>query len=237
MTEVKAAYMAGLHDLRGNFRATQNANARFDLYRRGALRHPKGTYYLAHADGAPFFWAACTAWNGALKSTNDEWDRYLSDRVRNGYSVIQLVTTQWRGQDVDENGDAAFEGAGRIRINAQFFQRLDRKMDRINEHGLLAAPALLWALQQSSNRGSAPAISSPIRKLSCSRATWSPGTVRITSSGCSAATARYNDEYEQRWKSIGRGVFGTNDYQGVVATHSQGKSWIGRDTRASDGWR
>src|SRR5688572_5498639 len=34
VTEVKAADTAGLHDLRGNFRATQNANAKFDLYRR-----------------------------------------------------------------------------------------------------------------------------------------------------------------------------------------------------------
>ena len=229
VTEVKAVDTAGLHDLRGNFRATQNGNAKFDLYRRGALRHPKGTYYLAHADGTPFFWAACTAWNGALKSTNDEWDRYLSDRVRNGYSVIQIVTTQWRGQDVDENGDAAFEGAGRIRINARFFQRLDRKMDRINEHGLLAAPVLLWALQQSSNRELSPGYFLPdpeaillarymVARYGAHHVLWLLG-----------GDGKYNNEYEQRWKSIGRGVFGTNDYQGVVATHSQGKSWIGRE--------
>lgn len=31
-----------------------------------------------------------------------------------------------------------------------FFQRLDRKVDRINEHGLVAAPVLLWALPTGS---------------------------------------------------------------------------------------
>jgi len=115
VTEVKVADMVTLHDLRGTFRATQTANAKFDLYRRGALRHPKGTYYLAHADGTPFFWAACTAWNGALKSTNDEWDRYLSDRVRNGYSVIQLAGCSCRGSS------AAFD---LDRWNSTYFNRL-----------------------------------------------------------------------------------------------------------------
>lgn len=229
VTEVKAADPAGLHDVRGTFRAAPNANAKLDLYRRGALRHPPGTYYLAHADGTPFLWAACTAWNGALKSTNDEWERYLEDRVRNGYSVIQLVATQWRGQDVDENGDAAFEGVGRIRINPRFFQRLDRKIDRVNQHGLLAAPVLLWALQQSSNRELSPGYYLPdpeaillarymVARFGAHHVVWLLG-----------GDGKYNNEYEQRWKNIGRGVFGTKDYQGVVATHSQGKSWIGRE--------
>ena len=229
VTEVKAAEPAGLHDVRGTFRASPNAGSKFDLYRRGAIRHPKGAYHLAHADGTPFFWAACTAWNGALKSTSDEWDRYLSDRVRNGYTVVQLVTTQWRGQDLDENGDAAFEGAGRIRINPRFFQRLDRKMDRVNAHGLLAAPVLLWALQQSSNRELSPGYYLPepeaillarymVARYGAHHVLWLLG-----------GDGRYNYEYEQRWKNIGRGVFGTSDHQGVVALHSQGKSWIGRE--------
>jgi hypothetical protein len=33
---------------------------------------------------------------------------------------------------------------------------------------------------------------------------------------------KYVEEYEQRWKTIGRGVFGRGDYQGLVAQHPKG---------------
>jgi Protein of unknown function (DUF4038)/Domain of unknown function (DUF5060) len=235
VTEVKAADAAGLQDVRGTFRAVTDRTTKLDIHRRGAIRHPEGSYHLAHADGTPFFWAACTAWNGALKSTDDEWERYLSDRVRNGYSVIQLVATQWRGQDLDEKGDVAFEGTGRIRIHPAFFQRLDRKMDRINAHGLIAAPVLLWALQQSTNRELSPGDYLPepeaillarymVARYGAHHVVWLLG-----------GDGRYNNEYEQRWKNIGRGVFGSADFQGVVALHSMGKSWIGREY-AGESW-
>ena len=37
---------------------------------------------------------------------------------------------------------------------------------------------------------------------------------------------RYIEQYEQRWKTIGRAVF-DNETPGVVAQHPQGRSWIG----------
>jgi hypothetical protein len=38
---------------------------------------------------------------------------------------------------------------------------------------------------------------------------------------------KYTDEFEQRWRTIGRGVFG-EEHPGLVTTHPQGSSWIGR---------
>ncbi len=108
-----------------------------DIHTKGGVIRPKGCWYLAHADGTPFFWTACTAWNGALKSTEEEWTTYLQHRAEHGYNVIQFVTTQWRGCDKDAEGQVAFEGCGRIRVNPDFYQRLDRKVDLINEHGLV----------------------------------------------------------------------------------------------------
>jgi hypothetical protein len=37
---------------------------------------------------------------------------------------------------------------------------------------------------------------------------------------------QYTDPYEQRWKTIGRAVFG-EEHPGIVAQHPQGSSWIG----------
>ena len=94
--------------------------------------------YLTHADGTPFFWLACTAWNGALRLTDTEWDQYLRQRVENNYTAVQFVTTQWRGCEKSSEGLVAFEGCGRIRVNPDFFKLIDRKIDRVNEFGLVA---------------------------------------------------------------------------------------------------
>lgn len=49
-----------LPSVRGKFECSQN-ESELDIYHRGNLIQPKGTYHLSHADGTPFFWAACKA--------------------------------------------------------------------------------------------------------------------------------------------------------------------------------
>ena len=154
-TSCSDAQNKGLHGVKGSFECVAN-DSKLDIYTKGGIVRPKGCYYLTHADGTPFFFTACTAWNGALKSTEDEWLGYLTHRAEHGYNVIQFVTTQWRGCDKDAEGQVAFEGSGRIRINPDFYKRLDHKVDQINEHGLVAAPVLLWALPVAEGRELSP---------------------------------------------------------------------------------
>ena len=90
-----------------------------------------------------------------MKSDEAAWDVYLADRKRKGFSVIQFVATQWLGAATDAEGRQAYTELDRIRIEPLFFQRLDRRIDRINEFGLIAAPVLAWA------------------------ATWSPGGIQL----------------------------------------------------------
>jgi hypothetical protein len=223
----------GLHGVEGSFECVAN-DSDFDIYAKGTIVRPKGCYYLTHADGTPFFFTACTAWNGALKSTEDAWTQYLSHRFAHGYNVIQFVTTQWRGGDKDAEGQVAFEGCGRIRINPAFYQRLDRKVDQINEHGLVAAPVLLWTLQWGAGRELSPGYYLPddaaillarymVARYGGHQVIWILG-----------GDGRYVDEYEQRWKNIGRGVFG-DEHPGVVAQHPHGRSWIG-NAYADEDW-
>ncbi len=121
---------AGLHRQKGGFTCTAPVS-KLPLYTRGTLVHPKGTYYLAYADGTPFFWTACTAWNGALKSTDDEWKTYLQDRAAKGFNVIHLITTQWRGAAANRLGQVAFEGSSRIRLNPDFSSTWTPKLTRL----------------------------------------------------------------------------------------------------------
>jgi hypothetical protein len=217
---------SGLHGRTGSFRC-EATHSELDIYRRGQIAHPVGTYHLAHADGTPFFWTGCTAWNGALLSTDQEWDKYLSQRAETGYNVIQFVTTQWRGCEADINGQVAFTGSGRIDINPEFFRRLDKKIDDINAHGLVAAPVVLWALPFGQGRHLSPGYYLPqeeaillaryiVARFGANHVVWVLG-----------GDGRYVDEYEQRWKEIGRGVFGAGEHQGLVSQHPHGRSWIG----------
>ncbi|KAA5541590.1 apiosidase-like domain-containing protein [Adhaeribacter rhizoryzae] len=223
----------GLKGVKGSFNCTSN-KSKLAIYQHGEIIHPKGTYHLTHANGTPFFWTGCTAWNGTLKSTETEWDTYLTHRAQNGYNVIQFVTTQWRGGDKNSLGQVAFEGSGKIKINPAFFQHLDGKIDKINEHGLVAAPVLLWALGAAQGRELSPGYYLPeeeaillarymVARYSGNQVIWVLG-----------GDGKYTDENEQRWKNIGRTVF-KDEHPGLVALHPGGGSWIG-EAYAHENW-
>ena len=215
----------GLNSQKGSFQCKISPDQE-DIFKHGPIIIPKGTYHLSYSDGTPFFYLACTAWNGALKSSDEEWDQYLQQRVKNSYTAIQLVTTQWRGCDKSSEGLVAFEGSGRIRINPDFFRLIDKKIDKVNEFGLVAVPVILWTLQNGSGRELSPGYYLPddqaillakyiVARYGGNHVIWSLGGDGI-----------YTGTYEQRWKTIGRAVF-DGKTQGIVAQHPCGRSWIG----------
>jgi hypothetical protein len=223
---------SGLNGQKGTF-ICKKGDEKFDIFRHGPIINPRGTYYLTHSDGTPFFWLACTAWNGALKSTAEEWDHYLQQRVSNEYSAIQLVTTQWRGCDKSSEGRVAFTGSGRISIDPEFFKLIDKRIDRVNESGLVAAPVILWTLQSGSGRELSPGYYLPddqavllakyiVARYGGNHVVWLLG-----------GDGNYTGTYEQRWKTIGRAVFDGKS-QGLVAQHPQGRSWIGEIYKDED---
>ncbi|HUU15424.1 MAG TPA: DUF5060 domain-containing protein, partial [Terriglobia bacterium] len=80
----------GLDNQSGEFTCAPYAGDN-PLYRRGAIRVSDDHRYLVHADGTPFLWLSDTAWNGALKSDAESWERYLEDRGGKGFTAIQFV--------------------------------------------------------------------------------------------------------------------------------------------------
>ncbi|WKN42959.1 apiosidase-like domain-containing protein [Tunicatimonas pelagia] len=223
----------GLHAQQGSFICEAN-DSDLALYQRGTLIQPKGTYHLAYHDGTPFLWIGCTAWNGGLKSTEEEWDTYLEHRVDHHYNVIQLVTTQWRGGDQNSEGQTAYEYSDELRVNPEFYQHMDGKIDRVNEYGLIAAPVLLWALPSVTGRYLSPGYSLPLEEaviLAKYQVARYGGNQVVWMLG---GDGRYAREYEQRWLEIGRRVFADNP-PGLVAQHPHGRLWIG-DNHAAEDW-
>lgn len=223
----------GLHGVTGSFTCSENTSE-LDLYKHGPLSVDKGSYSLKHKDGTPFFWLGCTAWNGGLKSTPEEWEHYLEQRARLGYNVIQLVGTQWRGCDQNSKGQVAFTGSGHITLNPAFFQHFDEKMDRINAHGHVAGLVLLWALPLGAGMELSPGYYLPDReaimlarymvaRYGAHHVTWMLG-----------GDGKYWDELEDRWKYIGQEVF-RDKSQGISTTHPMGGKWIG-DVYGDEDW-
>lgn len=224
---------SGLHSRTGMFESLPNHSLEA-IAQKGALRHEQGKYYLSHANGTPFFWLACTAWNGALKSSNEEWEYYLNQRKANNYNVIQLVTTEWRGCDKNAEGLTAIDGAGYIHIHPDFFKRIDRKIDEVNAKGLVASPVILWALPFGEGRELSPGYTLPLEEAVLLAkyivARYQGNHVVWTLGG----DGKYYDDQEIKWKEIGRRVFSSIDHA-PVTLHPHGSSWIG-ELFAPENW-
>ncbi|MEY2411225.1 MAG: hypothetical protein QOF48_3895 [Verrucomicrobiota bacterium] len=216
---------AGLHGQAGSFTATAPSGTS-RLAQHGPIRvSPDGRYFV-HQDGTPFFWLGDTAWNGPLLSTATEWDKYIKERTRQKFSVVQFVATQFRAApDGDINKQKAYGGLEKITINPAFFQRLDEKVDALNKAGLVAAPVLLWAINGGGNPKVNPGNSLPddqailLARYMVGR--WSGNAVAYLLAG----DADYRGERSAKWKKIGRAVFGDITH-GPVSLHPGGMQWV-----------
>jgi len=230
-TECSDTANPSLHALTGAFRCVPpTGSTRFETH--GPVRVSDDRRYLAHADGAPFFWLADTAWNGPLLSTEGEWDHYLRERAGQRYTAVQWVATQWRtSPEGDRNGDKAYEGSGRITVNPDFFRRLDAKLDAINRAGMVGAPVMLWensvnSAHPESNPGHVLPEDQAILLGRYMAARWGANAVLWILMG----DWRYEPENAERWRRIGRGIFGSRSHA-PVATHVRSRVFLAEEFR------
>ncbi|RMH65228.1 MAG: DUF4038 domain-containing protein [Bacteroidetes bacterium] len=207
----------------GTFEAMPAPDAANPFLRHGAVRVSDTGTHFVHADGTPFFWLGDTAWNGALLASEADWQAYLQHRRAQGFTGIQFVATPWRTAYTDAAGQVAYTtGADGLTINPAFFQRLDRYVDAVNEAGLLAAPVLLWALGD-------PAAMPVPGKLPEAQAITLARYLVARYGGHHvfwflAGDENYSGERAERWRRIGRGVFGEG-HPAPVTLHPQGMQW------------
>jgi hypothetical protein len=214
----------GLHSQAGSFVCIPaRGNNRFALH--GSVRVSPDRHYLMHEDGTPFFWLGDTAWNGPLLSRPEDWILYLRERQRQEFTAVQWVATQWRASpDGNRLKEKAFTGEQRIAINPAFFQRLDEKIMDLNLSGFLSAPVMLWAIGGGSNPKLNPGFSLPedqaILLARYMVARWGASQVIWILAG----DGDYRGEKAERWKRIGRAVFGESQHAPVML-HPGGMHW------------
>ncbi|HWX21152.1 MAG TPA: DUF4038 domain-containing protein, partial [Candidatus Binatia bacterium] len=179
------------------------------FHQHGPVRVARDHRHLEHADGTPFFWLADTTWNGARASDPKNWDLYAQVRLSQKFSVVQWAVAP--GEDVKRQ--SALTGfAERIGINPDFFKRLDEKIDRLSQAGLLNAIVPLAELASQKEPGLALADDQAILLTRYVVARWGADPVvwLLAFDGDS------NGKKASRWKAIGQAVFGMAPHAPVV---------------------
>jgi hypothetical protein len=187
----------------------------------GRIRVAKSGTHLEHTDGTPFFFLADTCWTGPALSSEKDWDKYLADRVKKGFTAIQFnMASPWRTAPTDAEGNISYViSDGKLSLNEAFYKRLDARLKAVNDAGLLAVPVLCWAHKKGD-------------------AGVDLGEEHLTAL-CQAEAARYKDAHVMwilagdnpcgkddaaKWKRIGRAVFGDKP-EVPVTTHPTGENW------------
>jgi len=102
---------------------------------------------LVREDGVPFFYLADTAWAIFHKTRRDEAERYLDDRRRKGFDVIQASITAagfWPGLGPNAMGDIPFRDRDPRRPNEAFFAYVDTVIAAAAARGLYVALLPTW---------------------------------------------------------------------------------------------
>lgn len=172
---------------------------------------PKGPF-LAHQDGTPFFFLSDTAWNGAILSTEEDWQAYLDDRAAKRFTAIQFIThASWTAALTNLEGLTAFTSARKPAINPDFFNRIDRRIEMINARGLLAVPVLAWAANFGHsarlNVGHTQSADTLIELLRYQINRFARHHVMWVLAG----DGNYNCLRARKWKRVGRALFDRNN--------------------------
>lgn len=187
-------------------------------------------YHLLDETGKPFFWLADTAWNLWCKGTEDQWDEYLSVRKAQGFNTIQFVAGWWRGSTQPIHGRPFDLKDGELVYDEAAWQSLDLLFEKIRDHGLIASPIMLWTLTDI-DPGQVLSEEQCIAVAKKQFDRWNgPGVVWLL-----GGDGNYEaPEIEERWKRIGRAVFGDAS-ESVATLHPCGVSWVG-DAFGSEPW-
>jgi hypothetical protein len=224
----------GLHEVRGSFQCIA-PTGRTVFKRHGPVQVSRDRRHLVHEDGTPFFWLADTAWNGVLRSTEEEWEYYIQQRKRQKFTGVKWVATQWRAApDGDREGRLAYRGREAIAVDPVFFQRMDARMEALNRAGLLNVPVLLWAIGSGSRPEVNPGHSLPEEQaILLARymvARWGANDVVWILPG----DGDYRGARAERWRVIGSAVFG-DEPRAPVSLHPGGMHWV-FDEFAEESW-
>ena len=205
----------------GEFTCTA-ALTRHALDRRGPIRVARDHRHFEHADRTPFLWLGDVAWNAARLSELDSWQLYSAVRASQKFTASHFVIAP--GKDL--RGETAVSGNEIISLNLNFFRRLDEKIEALNDAGLVAA---IVPLQELANTESELPEKQAALLLRYAVARWGANKV----AWILAVEGDTLGKKVDRWKRIGREVFGNIAHAPVILTPGE-THWLLDEFRDED---
>ena len=125
---------------------------------RGRLKVSANGHYLQYEDGTPFFYLGDTAWELIHRLNREQVDRYLENRARKGFTVVQtVILAQIGGLTVpNANGDLPLTDGDPTKPNEPYFRHVDYVVNKAESLGifvgLLPTWGSYWNLTPAANR-------------------------------------------------------------------------------------
>lgn len=119
--------------------------------------------YLVNEHGDPFFWLGDTAWELFHRLDREESTRYLENRAKKGFTVIQAVVLAELDGLGDPNpyGDIPLNDLDPTQPNEAYFEHVDFIVDKAEELGLVIGMLPAWGDKFNLKWGEGPEIFTP----------------------------------------------------------------------------
>src|SRR5215217_4702844 len=119
--------------------------------------------FLTTTDGAPFFWLGDTAWELFHRLNREDAERYLQNRAKYRYTVVQAVAlAEFDGLDTpNAYGQAPLRNHDPAQPNEAYFAHVDWVVRRANALGLYVGFLPTWGDKWNVKRGVGPEIFTP----------------------------------------------------------------------------
>jgi hypothetical protein len=115
-------------------------------FRHGDLRISVNHRFLMYADGTPFFYLGDTAWELFHRLSLRDAERYLEDRRKKHFSVIQaVVLAEFDGlKTPNMQGATPLVGNDPAKPNEAYFRHVDAVVDMAQQKGLFIGMLPTW---------------------------------------------------------------------------------------------
>lgn len=189
-----------LNDQPGEFLCT-SPTGEGSFAQHGPIQVSRDRHHFEHADRSSFFWMADVAWDAPRLSSSQEWVTYLKVRSYQKFSAVEWAAAP----GMDANKHSAFSGQSRITINPEYFQALDAKVDMMNRAGFLS---IITPLSQNDAAINDLPEDQAALLMRYMVARWDAYDV--------AWLLMADENHAERWRRIGREVFGDVRHAPVI---------------------
>ncbi len=120
-------------------------------------------HFLVTDTGQPFFWLGDTAWELFHRLNREEAGRYLQNRARKGFTVVQaVVLAELTGlNDTNAYGQLPLLENDPTRPNEEYFKHVDWIVSRANALGIYLGMLPTWGDKWNKAWGAGPEIFTP----------------------------------------------------------------------------